>query len=373
MSESICMRARDAEAVEDHRLSGAARAAFLEHAEHCEVCTERLRACAALSEVMRNLPAFDASPAQVRRSRAEVVRRAAEARGQQALIGRRHAYLMFAAALFAVAAFFVERNFFRAPAGAPSVASAVGAPAPSFDVANIEGAVWETKVEGGTARSSLTHGVAQFHVHRLAAGQRFLLALPDGEIEVHGTHFVVDVQGGKTRSVDVSEGVVTLRLHGVGETVLQAGERWSEPSAAPSSEPVAPATGSPRAPGSSIVAPAPPAATPSASAEPAPDAAGSAPAPAAGSAPPVAETPAQRFLDAASAFQSGSYQRADALLAAFQRDFPRDPRGEDAAFLRAMAHARMGDGPGAASLARAYLASYPNGLRRREAQQLAGP
>ena len=37
-----------------------------------------------------------------------------------------------------------------------------------------------------------------------------------------------------------------------------------------------------------------------------------------------------------------------------------------------MAHRRMGDGAGAASLARSYLATYPGGLRRPEVEQLLG-
>jgi hypothetical protein len=52
-------------------------------------------------------------------------------------------------------------------------------------------------------------------------------------------------------------------------------------------------------------------------------------------------------------------------------DYPADPRCEDAAHLRAVAHSRMGDAAGAAGLARTYLAAFPRGLRRIEAADLA--
>jgi len=72
------------------------------------------------------------------------------------------------------------------------------------------------------------------------------------------------------------------------------------------------------------------------------------------------------------AFKAGDDSRADGLFAAFIRDFPRDGRAEDATFLRAQARARRGDKAGAAALAREYLRAFPHGLRRPEAEQLAG-
>jgi TolA-binding protein len=77
-----------------------------------------------------------------------------------------------------------------------------------------------------------------------------------------------------------------------------------------------------------------------------------------------------RFAAAMATFQAGSYGQADSLLASFTRDFPGDARTEDASFLRAVAHARLGDRKGAAILARAYLAVFPSGLRRKEAEAL---
>ncbi|MDB4996569.1 MAG: hypothetical protein JWM74_4001 [Myxococcaceae bacterium] len=89
---------------------------------------------------------------------------------------------------------------------------------------------------------------------------------------------------------------------------------------------------------------------------------------------PTAHTSASagsRFQTAMVSFEAGDYARADTELELFARDFASDPRCEDAAYLRAVARFRRGDKVGAASLARAYLAAYPAGLRRIEARRLA--
>jgi TolA-binding protein len=71
-----------------------------------------------------------------------------------------------------------------------------------------------------------------------------------------------------------------------------------------------------------------------------------------------------------SAFRGGRYDDADALLRDFIARNPGDPRIEDAAFLRMVGRARSHDPEGAAELARRYLAQFPSGLRRREAEQV---
>ena len=81
-------------------------------------------------------------------------------------------------------------------------------------------------MEDTTVRSSLTKGIAAFHVEPMASHQRFFLTLPDGDLEVRGTRFVVAIEGGKTALVDVAEGTVALRLQGRAEMVLSAGQRW---------------------------------------------------------------------------------------------------------------------------------------------------
>jgi hypothetical protein len=376
MTDANCSRVRDAEAFEDGRLAGSYLASFEEHAQGCPVCTRELGALAELRETMRKAPTLESTPQQARRIRERLVRHVEPLGSTEARVRLRHAYLMFAAAIIAMVGFFVERNVLHGrTSDTPPAVTAQQVAAPSFDFINIEGAVVESKVDSGVARSSLVRGVAAFHVAHLGAGQRFVLQLPDGELEVHGTRFVVNVQSGRTQGVDVSEGAVTLRLHGEPEQMLHAGERWSP-------QPLQPAL-SASTPAPSVTITAEPTAAPHASVQhrsPAPASANAREEAASSGSPPPKDSSAlgtentagARFIAASSAFQAGSYAQADALLGAFLRDFPRDRRCEDAAFLRAMARSRMGDRPGAAALARSYLKAFPRGLRRREAEQLAG-
>lgn len=90
------------------------------------------------------------------------------------------------------------------------------------------------------------------------------------------------------------------------------------------------------------------------------------------SAAAVAPPASDSFGVAIAAFRAGSYARADRLFAEFVATASRDPRAEDAAFLRAVSRSRLGDTAGAAALARDYLRAFPHGLRRAEAERLAG-
>jgi hypothetical protein len=130
------------------------------------------------------------------------------------------------AAVVAMVGFFSRNSVFRARSAPPENDAFVATDPPKFQIANIENALFESKREGGTVRSSLTRGVAAFHVEPLGPGQRFLVALPDGEVEVHGTLFVVRIDGGRTQSVEVSEGTVELRLQGRAKMLLSDGQRW---------------------------------------------------------------------------------------------------------------------------------------------------
>ena len=81
--------------------------------------------------------------------------------------------------------------------------------------------------------------------------------------------------------------------------------------------------------------------------------------------------PRSEFASAMSAFSSGNFGEAGKLFRAFAARHPADPRAEDATCLSAVASARRGDHENARLLAKRYLARYPNGLRRREAERLA--
>ena len=78
----------------------------------------------------------------------------------------------------------------------------------------------------------LARGAVSAHVTKLKAGERFVVATPDAEVEVRGTRFQVTVvqpdeacgQGVVTR-VAVSEGVVVVRSFGH-EVRVEAGHHW---------------------------------------------------------------------------------------------------------------------------------------------------
>ena len=95
-----------------------------------------------------------------------------------------------------------------------------------------EGADLTVGGEGGSEVLLLAGGFVDLHVAKLTAGQRFVVDTPDAEVEVRGTQFRVAVAppdpacgGGTTTRITVTEGVVVVRHSGV-ESRVAAGERW---------------------------------------------------------------------------------------------------------------------------------------------------
>jgi hypothetical protein len=376
MSRPACPRAWEAEAVADGRLAGADRSSFERHAATCEACAHEVEAMASLSRVMGELVAPDMTALELRRMRVKLLQQA-HARRTHRQPRARTVWVLAGIAAVAGAAIIAGAAATR-PLGSsrptPSrvVASTAG---PAFDFVNVEGATVTSRTEGGITRATLADGVAAFHVEHVGPSLRFLLALPDGEIEVRGTRFVVKVAGARTRSVEVADGVVVLRLRGDFERKLAAGERWTAP--APAEAPAAktrelesPLPGPVKTIAHALAlppAPASPAPPPRADLEGSSSSATSSDAVRRNAQLAASE----RFGSAIAAFQAARYAQADGLLESFALEFPSDARVEDASFLRAVAHSRMGDASGAASLASAYLQSFPRGLRRREAEELA--
>jgi hypothetical protein len=329
-----CPRLWEVEALEDDRLCGADRAAFERHLGVCDACRRERAAFDDLRRTMAALPERPASTIEHHRLRSVILR---EANRQvfSASNGRRRWVLAFAAVVTVAAGAAVVVGVGVALRPKPAAERIEVEPqAPKFDVAAGERAVWHAKTDGSATTVDVVDGTLSFHVPHLERSQRFVVTLPDGELEVRGTRFTVDVVSSETASVRVTEGTVALRTGSDREILLGAGERWTRPA------PPAAAASTASAHASKPYVPAPVSAA------------------------------GQRFDDAMASYRAEDFRRADLEFERFLREYPADSRCEDAAFLRAVLHLRMGDRDGAASLARDYLATYPDGFRRTEARHI---
>ena len=211
--------------------------------------------------------------------------------------------------------------------------------------------------EGSSQRFSLGGGSVQANVAKLTAGQRFVIATDDAEVEVRGTSFTVAVVpsdascgDGTTTRVDVREGTVLVRHAGV-EVYVAAGEHWPTGPGGCAAFAVNRDEVSP--PRSMAVATSPP-----------PDASIKS-GPLAPSATAASHLAAQNdlFADALAAKRRGASTAAIALFDRFLARYPSSPLGESAMAERMkLVHTR--------AAAQQYLALYPNGFARREAQAI---
>jgi TolA-binding protein len=71
------------------------------------------------------------------------------------------------------------------------------------------------------------------------------------------------------------------------------------------------------------------------------------------------------------ALDVGDNHQAAAAFAGFLEKHPRDPRSEDAAYLRVVALQRSGDIAGMKQTALEYLRRYPAGFRQAEVEPLS--
>lgn len=375
---AICGQAWQAEAVEDGRLSGAARESFERHAATCSDCRRERLVLAGLGARARRLPLSEPAPLERRRQRQLLLRRASELGQRSGEQVRR--WPVLAVALVAVGAglagvFELSRS---EDVPRPTVAT-VPAAAPTYRLSATSGTRWRILESGAALRLRLDMGDVELQVDKLSAGQRFVLELPDGEVEVVGTRFraVASVLG--TEQVRVSEGRVALRLAWRAPLSLAAGESWERAT----EEKKEGREMKPAAPGAGVRAQSPAgAAADSASvaarAQRSKHSAGSQPRPSSSAAADRVEA-GQRagagadFAQAMAAFDAGDYGRAEGAFLHFERRHSGDARCEDATFLRAVARARRGDAVGARAIAREYLERYPSGLRVREAKKLITP
>lgn len=374
-----CGRRWQAEAREDGRLSGAELASFERHAAQCPICRQELRSLLRLRALGARLPEVARAPLERRRTRYELLRRAYGLTVEAPRTRRSRPVLLALSACALVALLALAATVWpserRTPdpataatraATRPPVPAPVPAKVPSFQLEASSDARYATVERGQTLRLQLVRGSLTLTVDPLRPGQRFLLSLPDGELEVKGTRFIAHADGTRTRAVSVSEGKVALRLLGQPERLLRAGDAYRPAEPPPRVEPPRVAT---RVEASAQRPPAAPRAGPSRRARN--EARVDSPRPH----PDTTDAPGSgpMFAAAMAAFAAGDYGRSDTLLADFIRAHPHDGRAEDALFLRAVGLSRRGEHGRAATFARDYLVRYPNGLRRAEAIRLSHP
>ncbi len=203
-------------------------------------------------------------------------------------------------------------------------------------------------------RLRLHAGQAAFLVPVLGEGSELRVATPDLEIETRGAAWTVVVRDGappRTR-IHVNAGAITVHVGG-DETIVRAGEDW----------PAIPPTPTPT-PTSTSTSTSTPTSTSTSTSTSTPTAPASAP-----RASTLAEQN-QLLQSAADARRRGDNARCLALLDELLSRYPRSPLGQEARVEHFRTLERMGRHAQAVAEARRYLADFPTGFARDEAQSL---
>lgn len=328
----------------DGRLSGAERASFERHLTTCSTCLREVESLERMADSLRASSPDDADELRVRRERTRLLAafdRVLVAPERQCAPRR----LLWPAAVAALVVGVVVWRV-RSEAHPPQASKAV--------VHAGDLAVWSEHMEGSGERVVLERGALWIHVEHSSGDGRLLVVLPDGELEDTGTTFTVSAEDGRTTHVTVEEGHVVLRLRGRSPVLVGPGDSWMA---------------SVPAPAACASATPPSESAPSAGLAPLPSA------PRLQSSPPVGSTlapdPSLDFRAAMDSLDVGDNYVAATKFASFLERHPRDPRAEDAAYLRVIALQRSGDTGRTREAALAYLRLYPTGFRHAEVEQLA--
>ena len=361
-----CERIWEVDALREGRLSARDVDSFARHREECDECRARFDEDERIKALGRALPSPQVDRLHARRLRQSILRAAATT--EEPSRAPRGIVFGALAACFVLAGVFAGwRLYVRPPVVSSNGANATTAPNTPIERpfgATIDpeaGAVWEARTEGLVERVRLTAGAIALTVRHREAGERFVVDLPDGEIEVRGTRFRVDVREGATRSVRVSEGLVAFRRFGAEEVLLAAGGSWPPiatihvSESATTAVPTASARSlSPSRPSNRVASghfarsspsPSPPAATES-------------------------KDDDSEYEAAVNLFSAQHYDEAARALHAFAIAHPDRAFADDAAFLEAIALARAGRPDAAAVVAERFLDRDPSSLQAPDAATL---
>jgi hypothetical protein len=349
MSAHPCPRVFEAEAMRDGRLGGAERASFERHTKTCPACAREVQALDALARGLRESIPGQADELQVRRERTRLLAAFDQAlvapersRSPRRILGSAIGVAVLGVGLFAIGR---ERS-----TGVPRRASSA--------VVHAEPAtVWSEHTDGRRERVTLEHGSLWIHVDHGGGASRLLVALPDGELEDTGTTFAVSAEDGHTTRVDVEEGRVVLRLRGKPPVTLGPAETWIPAFPAPVACASAASLPEPVSSARLLIAAGPPPAKASA--------------PATSGSSALAADGLSDFRAAVDALSRGDNREAAMRFGSFADQHPRDPRAEDAAYLRVIALQRCGDAGATKEAATEYLRRYPAGFRQAEVERLS--
>jgi ferric-dicitrate binding protein FerR (iron transport regulator) len=214
---------------------------------------------------------------------------------------------------------------------------------------------------GPDQRFFLAHGELHAKVAKLAAGERFVVRTPDAEVEVRGTVFRVtivapaaDCGSGTVTRVSVDEGLVEVREAGA-SSLVRPGESW--PAHCGAALPVATPPAQVEHVVAHGVAPKPRAPASVAAKDSGQEHASS-----------IAQQN-ELFSEAIVARRLGDNAAAVGSFELFVARYPESPLAESAAVHRLGLLRRL-DPVAARSAARSYLARYPSGYARHDAEQL---
>ncbi len=353
-----CPRGWEVRAVDEGRLGPSDVAAFERHARACASCLKEVTELRELRTLTRELAGAQPHPGEleIRRLRARVLRdvMSAPSHRPRALVGVLALAVSAAAAVLVVVPRLGRLHPAPAPVAAVEPFAAVITPAPE--------AAWTQARERHVERVVLTDGDVTLQVRKQAEDERFVVTVPDGEIEVRGTTFEVAVHDGRTARVHVDTGVVVVRVHG--ESVLAAGETWSPPALekpeARSDVPLPPSA--PRIARPSAVPTLRPAAAPASTASPPREAAivGKV-------ATDAVDGEMAEYQRAIDAYRLGRYDQAAEMLRAFSAAHPASPLLDDATFIEATTEASAGHAEAAARLAEGHMRRFPESFHRKDA------
>lgn len=252
--------------------------------------------------------------------------------------------------------------------------------------------------DGLREQVTLLRGSVAVRVPKLSDGASLGVKTFDTEVEVHGTQFTVSIEGAQQHrwtKVEVREGIVSVKS-GQHELFLTAPSRWVSSSVQDEASPAEPRESAVSAPANEAERAAAPPRKPSTHAAPeqpnearldAPTARAKATPKRPDSSMPsdVAAGPAAKeaskvstlaeqnelFAEAKDALRGANPSRGIVLMERFVQRYPGSLHAESALVERMRALSQLGRQQEAARSAQRYLANYPNGFAREEAQRLA--